>query len=57
MLSFEVNADMIDKAPTDWSDLLKADYKNAVSLAGDPRSANQRFRPCSRRVCRKARAT
>src|ERR1700761_4787788 len=41
VLSFEVNADMIDKVPTDWSDLQKADYKNAVSLAGDPRSANQ----------------
>ncbi|MFL9891477.1 ABC transporter substrate-binding protein [Paraburkholderia sp. RL17-381-BIF-C] len=41
VLSFEVNADMIDKAPSDWSDLLKPEYKNAVSLAGDPRSANQ----------------
>ena len=41
VLAFEVNADMIDKAPADWSDLLKSDYKNAVSLAGDPRSANQ----------------
>ena len=41
VLAFEVNADMIDKAPADWSDLLKPDYKNAVSLAGDPRSANQ----------------
>jgi putative spermidine/putrescine transport system substrate-binding protein len=41
VLSFEVNADMIDKAPSDWSDLLKSDYKNAVSLAGDPRTANQ----------------
>ncbi|WP_027802517.1 ABC transporter substrate-binding protein [Paraburkholderia dilworthii] len=41
VLAFEVNADMIDKAPSDWSDLLKSEYKNAVSLAGDPRSANQ----------------
>jgi putative spermidine/putrescine transport system substrate-binding protein len=41
VLAFEVNADMIDKAPADWSDLLKPDYKNAVSLAGDPRTANQ----------------
>src|SRR5258705_8444316 len=40
VLAFEVNADMIDKVPPDWSDLLKSDYKNAVSLAGDPRSAN-----------------
>jgi putative spermidine/putrescine transport system substrate-binding protein len=41
VLSFEVNADMIDKVPHDWSDLQKSDYRNAVSLAGDPRSANQ----------------
>ena len=41
VLAFEVNADMIDKAPADWGDLLKSDYKNAVALAGDPRSANQ----------------
>jgi putative spermidine/putrescine transport system substrate-binding protein len=41
VLAFEVNADMIDKVPADWSDLLKSDYKNAVALAGDPRSANQ----------------
>src|ERR1700710_2247295 len=41
VLAFEVNADMIDKVPTDWPDLQKADYKNAVALAGDPRSANQ----------------
>lgn len=39
--SFEVNGDMIDKVPADWSDLLKPDYRNAVSLAGDPRTANQ----------------
>ncbi|WP_133649993.1 ABC transporter substrate-binding protein [Paraburkholderia flava] len=41
VLSFEVNADMIDKVPADWSDLLKPEYKNAVALAGDPRAANQ----------------
>lgn len=41
VLAFEVNTDMIDKVPTDWSDLQKPEYKNAVSLAGDPRSANQ----------------
>ncbi len=41
VLAFEVNADMIDKAPADWSDLQKADFRNAVSLAGDPRAANQ----------------
>ena len=41
VLAFEVNTDLVSKVPTDWSDLLKADYKNAVALAGDPRSANQ----------------
>jgi putative spermidine/putrescine transport system substrate-binding protein len=41
VLAFEVNADMIDKPPADWSDLAKPEYKNAVALAGDPRSANQ----------------
>jgi len=39
VLSFQVNTDMIDKVPTDWPDLLKPDYKNAVALAGDPRSS------------------
>jgi len=41
VLAFEVNTDLISKVPTDWSDLLKSDYKNSVALAGDPRSANQ----------------
>ena len=41
VLALEVNSDMIDKPPADWGDLLKSEYRNAVSLAGDPRSANQ----------------
>jgi putative spermidine/putrescine transport system substrate-binding protein len=41
VLAFQVNTDLVSKMPADWSDLLKADYKNAVALAGDPRSANQ----------------
>jgi putative spermidine/putrescine transport system substrate-binding protein len=41
VLAFEVNTDLVGKLPADWSDLLKSDYKNAVALAGDPRSANQ----------------
>ncbi len=41
VLAFEVNTDLISKVPTDWSDLLKPEYKNSVALAGDPRSANQ----------------
>lgn len=41
VLAFEVNKDLVSKTPTDWSDLLKPEYKNAVALAGDPRVANQ----------------
>jgi putative spermidine/putrescine transport system substrate-binding protein len=41
VLAFEINADLVKKIPADWSDLLAADYKNAVALAGDPRVSNQ----------------
>jgi putative spermidine/putrescine transport system substrate-binding protein len=41
VLSFQVNTDLVSKAPADWADLLKPEYKNSVALAGDPRSANQ----------------
>ena len=41
VLSFEVNKDIIKDVPQDWPDLQKADYANAVALAGDPRSSNQ----------------
>lgn len=41
VLAFQVNTDLVSKVPTDWGDLLKPEYKNAVALAGDPRSANQ----------------
>ena len=41
VLSFEVNTDLVSKVPTDWADLLQPEYRNAVALAGDPRSANQ----------------
>jgi putative spermidine/putrescine transport system substrate-binding protein len=41
VLSFQVNSDLVSKAPADWADLLKPEYKNSVALAGDPRSANQ----------------
>jgi putative spermidine/putrescine transport system substrate-binding protein len=41
VLSFEVNKDIVSTAPQDWADLLKADYKNSVALAGDPRASNQ----------------
>lgn len=41
VLTFQVNTDLVSKVPADWSDLLKPEYRNAVALAGDPRSANQ----------------
>jgi putative spermidine/putrescine transport system substrate-binding protein len=41
VLAFEVNKDIVKTSPTDWADLLKPEYKNAVALAGDPRVANQ----------------
>jgi putative spermidine/putrescine transport system substrate-binding protein len=41
VLSFEVNSDIIKTSPKDWADLQGADFKNAVSLAGDPRASNQ----------------
>ena len=41
VLSFEVNKDLVQNLPQDWSDLLKPEYANAVALAGDPRSSNQ----------------
>ncbi len=41
VLTFEVNADLVKKIPSDWPDLLTADYKNSVALAGDPRVSSQ----------------
>ncbi|WP_408224593.1 MULTISPECIES: ABC transporter substrate-binding protein [Paraburkholderia] len=41
VLSFEVNADLVSKVPTDWADLQKSDYSSSVSLAGDARVSNQ----------------
>src|SRR5215813_2751856 len=41
VLAFEVNSDIVKKAPKDWADLLAADYANSVALAGDPRASNQ----------------
>jgi putative spermidine/putrescine transport system substrate-binding protein len=41
VLSFEVNTDIIKTSPKDWKDLLGDDFKNAVALAGDPRTSNQ----------------
>jgi putative spermidine/putrescine transport system substrate-binding protein len=41
VLAFQVNSDIIETAPQDWSDLLSDDYANAVAMAGDPRASNQ----------------
>ncbi|MBV8047519.1 MAG: extracellular solute-binding protein [Paludibacterium sp.] len=41
VLAFEINTDLIKQVPTDWKDLQKPAYRNAVALAGDPRVANQ----------------
>ncbi|MBV5263312.1 ABC transporter substrate-binding protein [Pinisolibacter aquiterrae] len=41
VLSFEVNKDIVKSSPSDWADLLKPEYKNAVALAGDPRASSQ----------------
>ena len=41
VLAFEVNKDVVETVPTDWADLLKPEYANAVSLSGDPRTSNQ----------------
>ncbi|MBA3448599.1 MAG: ABC transporter substrate-binding protein [Pseudaminobacter sp.] len=41
VLSFVVNTDIVKTVPQDWSDLLKEEYANSVSLAGDPRTSNQ----------------
>jgi putative spermidine/putrescine transport system substrate-binding protein len=41
VLAFEINADVVKTLPRDWEELLKPEYKNAVALAGDPRTSNQ----------------
>ncbi len=41
VLAFQVNTDLVQNVPTDWADLLKPEYANAVALAGDPRASNQ----------------
>jgi putative spermidine/putrescine transport system substrate-binding protein len=41
VLAFEVNTSVVKNVPADWADLLKAEYKNQVALAGDPTVSNQ----------------
>ncbi|MDQ2964766.1 MAG: extracellular solute-binding protein [Chloroflexota bacterium] len=43
VLTFEVNKAIVTNTPKDWADLLKADYKSQVALAGDPRQSSQAY--------------
>ena len=42
ILTFETNT-AAAKSPADWPDLLTAEYKNKVALAGDPRASSQAY--------------
>ncbi len=42
-IAFGANRSIVKTMPQDWSDLLKPEYKNMVSIDGDPRSANDAF--------------
>jgi putative spermidine/putrescine transport system substrate-binding protein len=41
VLAFEVNKDIVKNIPTDWSDLMKPEFKGQVALDGDPRTSNE----------------
>lgn len=41
VMAFMVNTDVVKTVPQDWADLLKADYKSAIGMSGDPRTSNQ----------------
>ncbi|MFO1151498.1 MAG: ABC transporter substrate-binding protein [Alsobacter sp.] len=41
VMAFGVNKDLVKTTPSDWADLLKPEYANAVALTGDPRASNQ----------------
>lgn len=41
VMAFLVNKDLVSTLPTDWADLTKDEYANAVALAGDPRASAQ----------------
>lgn len=41
VLAIQVNTDVVENVPQDWSDLLNEEYEGQVALAGDPRASNQ----------------
>jgi putative spermidine/putrescine transport system substrate-binding protein len=41
VMAIIVNTAVVKNVPTNWTDLLKPEYKGQVALAGDPRSSNQ----------------
>jgi len=41
VMAFEVNRDLVNNPPRDWSDLLLPAYRGQVALSGDPRVAYQ----------------
>jgi putative spermidine/putrescine transport system substrate-binding protein len=43
VIAFGANLDVVKQVPTDWSDLLKPEYKGKVALNDDPRKAGAAF--------------
>jgi putative spermidine/putrescine transport system substrate-binding protein len=41
VMAMIVNTAVVKTVPTNWSDLLKPEYKGQVALSGDPRTSNQ----------------
>jgi len=41
VMAMIVNKAVVQNVPTNWSDLLKPEYKGQVALSGDPRTSNQ----------------
>lgn len=41
VMAFEVNTAVVQNVPTDWSDLLKPEYRGKIALAGDPTGSGQ----------------
>ena len=43
VIAFGTNQSIVDKPPTDWSDLLSSSFNHKVALNDDPRKANAAF--------------